>query len=179
MGGPDAQKLSTNSTYFIAVSIVGLAVSVWLNVIGLNIGKWLNNVGAIAGWLALGLLIPFGVYSWIRFGSATPFTPRSFMPGAGLKDLIFLSTIAFAFGGVESASTMGEEIVDARRTVPRAVIVSAVVIAALYIVGTMSILLALPPDQVSGLQGIMQAIQAMAAGRASRGSCLSWPGSSW
>jgi amino acid transporter len=57
---------------------------------------------------------------------------------------------------------MGEEIVDARRTVPRAVIVSAVVIAALYIVGTLSILLALPPDQISGLQGLVQAMQAIA-----------------
>jgi glutamate:GABA antiporter len=163
MGGPDAQKLSTNSAYFIAVSIAGLAVAVWLNVVGLQIGKWLSNAGAIAGWLALGLLIPFGVYSAFKFGSATTFTPRSFMPGAGLKDLIFLSTIAFAYSGVESASTMGEEIVDARRTVPRAVIVSAVVIAVLYVVGTTSILLAVPPDQVSGLQGLVQAMQAIAA----------------
>src|SRR5436190_9115592 len=162
MGGPDAQKLSTNSTYFIAVSMVGLAVSCWLNVVGLNVGKWLSNVGAVAGWIALAILIPFGLYSGLKFGSATPMTPRSLVPGAGLKDLIFISTIAFAFAGVENASTMGEEIVDARRTVPRAVIVSAIVIAALYIVGTLSILLALPPDQISGLQGLVQAMQAIA-----------------
>jgi amino acid transporter len=163
MGGADAQKLSTNSAYFIAVSIAGLAVSVWLNVIGLDVGKWLSNVGAVAGWLALGILIPFGVYSWITFGSATPLPLRSFLPGAGLKELIFLSTIAFAYAGVENASTMGEEIVDARRTVPRAVVVAAIVITVLYIVGTMSILLALPPTQVSGLQGLVQAMQAIAA----------------
>jgi amino acid transporter len=162
MGGPDAQKLSTNSAYFIAVSMVGLAVSAWLNVIGLNVGKWLSNVGAVAGWIALAILIPFGLYSGFRFGSATPITPQSLVPGAGLKELIFISTIAFAYAGVENASTMGEEIVDARRTVPRAVIVSAVVIAALYIVGTLSILLALPPDQISGLQGLVQAMQAIA-----------------
>ena len=162
MGGPEAQKLSTNSTYFIAVSMVGLAMSCWLNVVGLNVGKWLSNVGAVAGWIALAILIPFGLYSGLKFGSATPITPHSLVPGAGLKDLIFVSTIAFAFAGVENASTMGEEIVDARRTVPRAVIVSAVVIAALYIVGTLSILLALPPDQISGLQGLVQAMQAIA-----------------
>jgi amino acid transporter len=162
MGGPDAQKLSTNSTYFIAVSMVGLAVSCWLNVLGLNVGKWLSNAGAVAGWMALAILIPFGLYAGFTFGSATPITARSLVPGAGLKDLIFVSTIAFAFAGIENASTMGEEIVDARRTVPRAVIVSAIVIAALYIVGTLSILLALPPDQISGLQGLVQAMQAIA-----------------
>ena len=163
MGGPEAQKLSTNSTYFIAVSFVGLTLSVWLNVIGLNVGKWLSNIGAVAGWLALALLIPFGIYSGFKYGSATPITLRALVPGAGLKDLIFLSTIAFAYAGVESASTMGEEIVDARRTVPRAVVISAVVIAVLYIVGTLSILLALPPNQISGLQGLVQAMQAIAA----------------
>jgi len=162
MGGPEAQKLSTNSTYFIAVSMVGLAVACGLNVVGLNVGKWLSNVGAVAGWIALAILIPFGLYAGLKFGSATPITPRSLVPGAGLKDLIFVSTIAFAYAGVENASTMGEEIVDARRTVPRAVIVSAILIAALYIVGTLSILLALPPDQISGLQGLVQAMQAIA-----------------
>ena len=52
-----------------------------------------------------------------------------------LKDIIFWSTIAFAFGGVESGSTMGEEIEDARRTVPRAILGAGAVITVLYIAG--------------------------------------------
>jgi glutamate:GABA antiporter len=132
-----------------------------LNVVGVNVGKWLSNAGAIAGWIPIALLVGFGLYSWMRYGSATPMTAASFKPGTALKDLVFLSTIAFAFGGVESASTMGEEIVDARRTVPRAVVAAGVLIAALYIVSTWCLLLALPKEQVSGLQGLLQAIQTM------------------
>src|SRR5499427_7495248 len=160
--GPSAQPLSTSQTYFTIVSVVGLTIAVTLNVVGLNIGKWLSNVGAIGGWIPLAFLVGFGLYSWTLRGSATSFTPQTLMPGTGLKDLVFLSTIAFAFGGVESASTMGEEIVDARRTVPRAVVTAGVIIAALYIVGTWCLLLALPKEQLSGLQGVMQAMQAMA-----------------
>jgi glutamate:GABA antiporter len=160
--GPSAQSLSTNQTYFTIVSVVGLTIAVTLNVVGLNIGKWLSNAGAIAGWIPLAFLVGFGLYSWSAHGSATSFTPQTLMPGTGLKDLVFLSTIAFAFGGVESASTMGEEIVDARRTVPRAVVTAGVIIAALYIIGTWCLLLALPKEQLSGLQGVMQAMQAMA-----------------
>jgi amino acid transporter len=84
------------------------------------------------------------------------------MPSTGFKDVIFWSTIAFAFGGVESASTMGDEIVDARRTVPRAILTAAALITIIYIVATLCVLLALPKEQVSGLQGFMQAIQAVA-----------------
>src|SRR5947207_5280759 len=162
VGGPSAQTLSTSPPYFIAVSVVGLTIAVTLNVVGLHIGKWLSNAGAIAGWIPFGFLAGFGIYSWMKFGSASPITVHTLTPGTGLKDLVFLSTIAFAFGGVESASTMGEEIVDAKRTVPRAVITAAVLIAALYIVGTWCLLLALPKEQLSGLQGAMQAMQAMA-----------------
>jgi amino acid transporter len=163
LGGPAWQSLSSNSTYFILVAMTGLAIAVTMNVLGLNVGKWLNNVGAIAGWIGALVLIALGVVSWFRFGTATPMNAQTLVPSTSLKDVIFWSTIAFAFGGVESGSTMGEEIEDARRTVPRAILAAGAVITVLYIVGTFSVLLAIPKAQVSGLQGIMQALQAMTA----------------
>jgi amino acid transporter len=161
IGGPGWQALSSNSAYFIAVAMSGLTLAVTLNVVGLNVGKWLSNVGALASWVPAFALLILGVISWNRFGSATPMTAGAFVPSTGLKDVIFWSTIAFAFGGVESASTMGEEIHDARRTIPRAVLTAGAVMTVLYILGTLSVLLAIPKEQVSGLQGIPQAIQAM------------------
>jgi amino acid transporter len=161
-GGASAQALSSNSTYFLIVSFIGLGVAVGLNVVGLNVGKWMTNISAVAGWGPVLLLIGFGFYSWMTYGSATPITAASLMPSTGFKDVIFWSTIAFAFGGVESASTMGDEIVDARRTVPRAILTAAALITIIYIVATLCVLLALPKEQVSGLQGFMQAIQAVA-----------------
>jgi glutamate:GABA antiporter len=162
IGGPEWQTLATHTSYFIVVSLAGLALAVALNVVGLNVAKWLNNVGAIAGWTPGVFLICFGLIAWIRYGSATPITPQTLVPSTTLKDVIFWSTIAFAFGGVESASTMGEEIVDARRTIPRAILAAGAVMTVMYMLGTLSVLLAMPKEQVSGLQGIMQAVQTMA-----------------
>jgi amino acid transporter len=161
VGGPSWQTLAADRTYFIVVSMTGLAAAVTLNVVGLNIGKWLSNLGAAASWIPAAALIVLGFISWNRFGSATPMPAAAFVPSTGLKDVIFWSTIAFAFGGVESASTMGEEILDARWTVPRAVLAAGAVMTVLYLVGTFSVLLALPRQQITGLQGISQAIQAM------------------
>jgi amino acid transporter len=163
LGGPAWQSLSSNSTYFIIVAMTGLALAVTMNVVGLSVGKWLTNVGAIAGWIGALVLMALGAVSWSRFGTATPMTAHALAPSTSLKDVIFWSTIAFAFGGVESGSTMGEEIEDARRTVPRAILAAGAVITVLYIVGTFSVLLAIPKAQVSGLQGIMQALQVMTA----------------
>jgi glutamate:GABA antiporter len=163
MGGAAWQTWSSNSTYFIVVSMTGLAVTVAMNVVGLNVGKWLTNVGAVAGWIPAMLLMALCVVAWSRFGSATPISAPALVPSMHLKDIIFWSTIAFAFGGVESGSTMGEEIEDARRTVPRAILGAGAVITVLYIAATLAVLLAMPKDQVSGLSGIMQAVQAMTA----------------
>lgn len=161
VGGPSWQAWSSNSVYFMTVAVIGLTFAVSINVVGLDIGKWLNNVGGLSAWIVAGLLILLGAVSWSRFGSATVINASTLIPSTSLKDVIFWSTIAFAFGGVESASTMGEEIRDARRTIPRAVVAAAVVITVLYLAGTLSILLAIPREQISGLQGVMQAMQAM------------------
>src|SRR6266508_1081788 len=142
IGGLSWQSLSSNSAYFIAVAMTGLTIAVAMNVVGLNVGKWLNNIGAIASWIPAMLLILLGAVSWSRFGSATPMDARALMPSTSLKDVIFWSTIAFAFGGVESGSTMGEEIHDARKTVPRAILGAGAVITVLYIAATLAVLLA-------------------------------------
>ena len=163
VGGPSWQAWSSNSIYFMTASMIGLTFAVTVNVLGLDIGKWLSNAGGVAAWIVAGLLIALGAVSWARFGSATPIDAASLIPSTSLKDVIFWSTIAFAFGGVESASTMGEEIRDARRTIPRAVVAAAVIITLLYLAGTLSVLLAIPKEQISGLQGIMQAMQAITA----------------
>ncbi len=163
IGGASWQALSASSAYFIVFSMIGLTIAVAMNVVGLDVGKWLNSVGAIAGWASGLVLMVLGAVSWSRFGSATPMPAHAFVPSTSLKDVIFWSTIAFAFVGVESGSTMGEEIEDARRTVPRAILVAGGVVTILYIAGTLSVLLAVPKAQVSGLQGIMQAIQIITA----------------
>jgi amino acid transporter len=52
---------------------------------------------------------------------------------------------------------MGEEIRDPARTLPRAIVIAGIAITAIYVLGTLAVLLALPAREVSGLAGIMEA----------------------
>jgi glutamate:GABA antiporter len=158
-GGERWTAHSTSAPYFIGASFLGLAIGTLVNVVGIEIGKWLSNVGAIARWLATFLLVFLGAAAFLKFGSAKRFSVAALVPGAHLKDVIFWSTIAFALTGLESASFLGDEIHDAGRTVPRAILVSLPIILAIYIAGTVSVLVALPAGEITGLQGIMQAIR--------------------
>lgn len=155
--------LQSSGMYFIVFSMAGLALVALLNVFGMRFGKWLNNIGALCVWSVLILLIVLGLLAAWRHGVAINIDRHSLVPSLHFKDIIFWATLAFALSGLESGSFMGEEIRDPRRTIPRAILVSGLVIAALYILGTLAILLALPPGQISGLSGLMDAIVAIGA----------------
>ncbi len=155
---PRGQHLADTNIYFLLFTVGMLALITVLNVLGLNLGKWLNNLGAVGMALPVLILIALGWLSFSRFGSATQFTLAGVVPHAHVKDLVFWSTIFFAFGGVETVSFMGEEIKNPRRVIPRSLLVAGVVITLGYLAGTVAMLVALPSSSISGLGGFMTAI---------------------
>jgi amino acid transporter len=120
--------LQNSQSYYIIFALLALLLAAGLNILGLNIGKWLHNLGAIGLWIPGIVLVIMGIVSAMLFGSATSFTAQSFVPSTRLTDIIFWSTIAFSLSGLESASMLGDEIVDARRNIPRALLIAGVLI---------------------------------------------------
>jgi amino acid transporter len=154
--------LQNSQPYFIIFSMLALAVAVGLNVVGLNIGKWLHNLGALGLWIPGIVLVGMGIAAGVLLGSATHFTAQSFVPSTHLKDIIFWSTIAFSLSGLESASMLGDEIENARRNIPRAVLIAGALTVILYVAATVAMLLALPAQQIHNMQGIITAITLVA-----------------
>jgi amino acid transporter len=155
---PGLQHLANQNSYYMIFTVGMLSLIILLNYLGLGLGKWLNNLGAVSMTIPILILIFLGILSWARFGSATHFTLAGAVPHVHVKDLIFWSTIFFAFSGSECASFMGEEIKDTRRIVPRALMLAGVIITVGYIAGTVAMLIALPASSISGLGGFMTAI---------------------
>lgn len=161
-GGPAGRALADDPRWYLTVALAGIALGIGLNLRGLTLGKRLHNLGATCTWVSVALLIGLGIAAWIRFGMAASFEPAIPRAGIRLADVFFWSTIAFAFGGVEGASLMGGEIAEPERTVPRAIVASGLAIVTIYLLGTAAVLIAVPASEVSGLQGIMQAIERIA-----------------
>ena len=149
---------SANPTFYIVFALLTLTAATLLNVVGLDVGKWLHNVGALAMWIPVVIIIGMGLFAYHRFGSATTFSVHTMTPSLRLNDIIFWSVLTFAFGGCETASFMSEEIKNARRTIPLALFFAGVSVSFCYIIGTVAVLLALPPSEVDSLQGLVQAI---------------------
>jgi amino acid transporter len=160
--GPGHQALADNKIFALTASILLLSVLVVLNVIGLGVGKWINNVGAIGTFVAAAVLIGLGAIVWFRFGTAVtsadfriPANPRFVLNSFGV--------ICFGLVGLELASVMGDEIENPRKILPGGVAWGGVLSGFLYIGATLTLLIAVSKQDISVLQGIVQAVSHMAS----------------
>ena len=159
--GPGHQSLADNKVFALSASIVLLAILVVLNVIGLSVGKWINNFGAIGTFFAAAVLIGLGLIVWFRFG--TTVTAADFQIPANPRFLLnSFGVICFGLVGLELASVMGDEIENPRRILPGAVAWGGILSGLLYIGATLTLLIAVSKQDISVLQGIVQAVSHMA-----------------
>ena len=158
VAGSRGVALAQNTTFLLAGSVVLLVVAVGMNIVGLNVGKWLQNAGGIATYLPLLVLAAVAGAIWMHHGSVTHFTPSNMMPHWSWDTVNFWSQIAFAFTGLELVSAMSDEIKDPRRTLPRAVLTSGALIAAIYIIGTFAVLSLVPATDADPKSGVFQAL---------------------
>jgi amino acid transporter len=159
--GPGHQSLADNKVFALSASIVLLAILVVLNVIGLSVGKWINNFGAIGTFFAAAVLIGLGAVVWFRFGTSV--TAADFQIPANPRFLLnSFGVICFGLVGLELASVMGDEIENPRRILPGAVAWGGILSGLLYIGATLTLLIAVSKQDISVLQGIVQAVSHMA-----------------
>ena len=156
--GVRGDAIAHNRTFILVGSLLLLFLAVWLNIIGLNIGKWLQNAGGVGTYLPLLMLVVVALLFWQHNGSQTHFTWTNIRPTWNWDTVNFWSQIAFAFTGLELASAMSDEVKNPQKTFPRAIWGSGILIALIYIVGTIAVLVLLPAAQVNADSGVFQAL---------------------
>ena len=158
--GKSASGLSDNWTYVLPVTLGTLWIATLINIVGLGTGKWLQNAGGIGTYVPGLILILLGVYGAITAPPANEFSLATLKPDLNnLPALNLLASIAFAFAGLELASTMADEVENPRRNLPRSIFISAPLIAVIYIVGTAAVLWRLPNKDINVVSGFLQAIK--------------------
>ncbi len=159
--GPGHAALADNKNFAMAASVALLVLLTVLNILGLGVGKWLNNAGAIGTFVAAAVLIGLGLTVWSRFG--TTVTAADFrIPPDPRFVLNSFGVICFGLLGLELASVMGDEIREPRKILPGAVTWGGVISGFLYVGATLTLLVAVGKNDISVLQGIVQAVSHMA-----------------
>jgi len=160
VAGPGKQGLADRPAFTFTASIALLALLVVLNILGLGVGKWVNNLGGIGTAITASVLTILGAIVAYRFGITVQ--AADFRIPGDIRLVGAFGVICFGLVGLELGSVMGDEIEDPKRTLPGAVALGGIICGVLYIGATLTLLLALPKNQIGVLAGIMQAVSQMA-----------------
>jgi amino acid transporter len=159
--GKSGSGLSDNWAYVLPVTLGTLWIATVINIVGVSTGKWLQNAGGVGTYVPGLILISLGVYGAMTVPPANELSLEALKPDLNdLPALNLLASIAFAFAGLELASTMADEVENPRRNLPRSIFISGPLIAVAYIGGTAAVLWHLPNKDVNVVSGFLEAIKA-------------------
>jgi glutamate:GABA antiporter len=157
IGRPD---LVDNHYY---ISFVVLA-SFWLITVvsfyGLKANKYFVDVGGVLGsFIPAIAIIVLGFTAYFISGhSATDFSVHELVPHKGFfGSLSTLTIMMFAMAGVEIIPTFANSVKNVKKNLYYGLIVSSIILFALYILGTIALGLVESPDNIQKTTGLMQA----------------------
>lgn len=149
--------LPSGSVWDYLFKLVFIWVTVLAAIVSLAKGKWLPTVGAI---LKVGMLI-FFVFTTAIYAAkhgVVGLSAGDFKPS--LEGLFgSVPILLFAFLGFESGNSAAGEMKNPARDVPFSVARSCAVAAACYLIPILAILLVVPGDQITGIGGLLDAMQ--------------------
>lgn len=158
--GPAGAHLADNRAWLIGVSLAAIWVALGANMRGVKTGQRTADAGAVGSWVLAGLL-GIAAFAFRKHHAAA--TPFHLLPDLNWDTVSFWSAIAFAMSGMELVGLMGAEVRDPKRSFPRAAWISSLVTTTFYAGATAAVLVLLPADQVSELNGLAQAGNAAAS----------------
>jgi glutamate:GABA antiporter len=140
----------------ILVGIVMIWLTVWINMCPLGTSKWVTNVGSIAKLLVLAGMVVAAIVCILRNGGlANEITFTNILPNLSAA-VIFIPMIIYNLDGCELLSSAAGETKDPVRDIPKVVLLSAFVIASLYLVATFTVWAVVPIGEINVASGILQ-----------------------
>lgn len=123
---------------------------------GQRMSKRLSTMGGLFGTIIPGaVLLVLGVVYYLS-GKPIALQPMPFFPDFGhLSTIVLAASIFLFYGGMEIQAVHINDMNNPAREFPRAVLVSMLIIVAVYALGTLVIALVLPPENIDLLQALL------------------------
>lgn len=154
--------LADNKLYMCLSVLLLFWIGTGINCLGMKASSLLSILGAIGGTIFPMVLIAFLGFLWVLQGKPMQiaFTWEQFFPNASQTDnLAFLTNVLFGLLGLEMAATHAQEMRNPQRDYPRSLFVSAAIILATIIFGSLAIAIVVPKGELSLATGVMQAFE--------------------
>jgi glutamate:GABA antiporter len=157
--GPTGEWLTGSAWFVTMANVVILAALVGVTIRGFSVGKWVHKAGGVMMLATFGMLM---VLPWLNVarGSLVAFHPlTTAVPVLSVMTLNIAAKMGFgALGGFEYVAIHAGECRNPERTIARSVTIAAPIIAAMFILGTSSVLALVPMDDIDLIAPIPQVL---------------------
>lgn len=143
----------------IIVELIFIWIIVWISFYPVSDSVWILNGAALIKMLLAILIGGLGLYVALTKGMANEFTLKSMLPSFDLHSLSFISVIIFNLLGFEVICTFADDMENPKKQIPQSIIAGGIVIAAIYIFSAFGIGVAIPTDQISTSNGLMDSFK--------------------
>ncbi|MFN7118467.1 MAG: APC family permease [Saprospiraceae bacterium] len=138
----------TGKLLFAIIIIAGLT---GINLIGINVSQWFSNIFTGLKLLAIVAIIIIGFIFYNPDNIQLNFNLTENIPAnLGSALLIALIGVLWSFGGWHHASYLAGEAINAQKTVPRAMMLGALIVTITYILLNLAYMLLLPLPAIAG-----------------------------
>ncbi len=125
-------------------------------------GKWIPNAGALVKLIAFAALIVAGLNHALNPNTelANDFSPSAFVPewGSGIQ---YLAIVIWGMVGFELMSAASDEMKNPVRDIPRATLLSGVIIIAGNLLGIFAVLAVIPAEDINMVEGLLDTFIAL------------------
>lgn len=152
-------ELAENKYYVIAMVLIIYWGATFINFKGLKTSGKIATLCVIFGTMLPAFLIIVSGVFWLIQGhpSQIPFSFSAMFPDfSNVQNIVFLAGAFLLFGGMEISAVHVQDVENPRKNYPKAILLAAIVILLVNILGTLSIAIVIPKDEISLVAGVLQ-----------------------
>jgi len=140
----------------ISIGIIMIWMAVGINLCPLKISKWVPNFGTVIRLIVIIGVLATAVIYFLKNGRfANEINLGNIIPNLNAA-IAFIPIIIYNLEGCELISAASGEMKNPARDIPKAVILSAIAIASLYLITTFAVWIVIPVSEINVASGILQ-----------------------
>lgn len=156
---PFFPTIQDNQLFFMICMLTIFWGTTFLNFLGVEFYGFISSFGVILGTIIPGAIIILLGIAWVNNANSSHITisASNLIPSLSLDNLTLCASVLLSLAGIELAAYHIREAKDPQKTYPRALLIAACIILLIYILGTLSIAIVVPQNELSLATGLIQA----------------------
>lgn len=153
-------SLAHNKIYLATIILSGFWGLTFFNFLGINTSAIFSSVCVIIGTLIPGVILVSLALFWVLSGNpiALPLSLSDMLPDFhNPSSFVLLAGMLLALCGLEANANLASDMVNPRKNYPKAVFIGAISTLAILVLGSLSIAIVIPKEEISLVSGLVKA----------------------